>query len=99
VAQDTTQKKTNYLTQCVANAQMLEAARNEAKRLAELLSSDATIAGIVDADCVGANSHLTRAIINNYLQNGIQADLERMLTNGSVATVNRLPNLLAMLNT
>src|SRR5438132_3337208 len=96
MAQDTTAKKTSFLSACVANAAMLKQARDLAGRLAEELSSDATIAGIVDADCVGTNSHLTRTIINNYLQ-GIQPPLEAMLTNGVVAKVNRMPNLMAML--
>jgi hypothetical protein len=90
-------KISNFLSGCVANAAMIKQARDTAKILAEELASDAVLAAIADTDCVGANSHLTRTIVLNYLQ-GIQPPLEAMLTNGAVATINRMPNLMAMLS-
>ena len=89
-------KLSNFLSACVANAQAIAQQRNIAKALAEELAADSVISGLQDTDCVGANNHLTRAIVLNYLQ-GVQPPLEAMLTNGAVATVNRLPLLLAMI--
>ncbi len=97
MAQDTSAKKSNFLSAAVANAVALKAVREEARRLTEELSSDAIINGIVDGDCVGANAHLTRTVVNNYLLSGITTALENMLTNGAVATSNRMPALMAML--
>lgn len=92
---DTTSKKSNFLSAVVANATALKAVREQLKQLVEELASDATINAIVDGDCIGANSHLTRTIVFNYLQG---MPLEAMLTNGSVSTSNRLPNLMAVLS-
>ena len=88
-------KKSNYISAVAANAAALKAARDVAIKLREQLASDAVIAGIVDADCLGANSYITRAIIDNYLT-GVTLDIEKALTNQAVATSNRLPNLLAI---
>lgn len=96
MAQDTSGKKAAFLSAVVANALAFSSARNQMRVLIEELASDATINGIADADCVGANAHLTRTIVFNYVQG---MPLEALLNNGAVATSNRLPNLLAVLPT
>ncbi len=98
MAVDNTAKKSDYISAVKANAALLKQARDGAVRLREQLSSDAVIAGIVDADCVGTNAYLTRAIIDNYLL-GVTVDLEKMLTNQAVATSNRLPSYMAAQST
>ncbi len=97
MAANNTAKLSNFLSRVVANAQALMAARLELKNLTEELTSDAVIGALADGDCVGANAHLTRTIVFNYANGGMP--LEAMLTNGAVATSNRLPNLLAVLPT
>ncbi len=92
---DNTAKKSDFISAVKANAAMLKIARDVALQLRELLASDAVIAGIVDADCVGTNAYITRAIIDNYLT-GVTLDFEKALTNQAVATSNRLPNFLAI---
>lgn len=92
--QDSTQKKTIYLTTTSLNAQTFQLWRKEAASLREQLASDAVIAGIVDADCTGPNSYMVRATVDNFLT-GVNAVIEAALTNGAVATLNRLPLLLA----
>ncbi len=93
MAVDNTAKKSNFISQVVANQQAFAAARKQAAALREESSSDGVIAGIVDADCIGANSFMTQAIIANYL--GVTGDIEKALTNQAVATSNRLPSFLA----
>lgn len=91
---DATSKKSDFISRVVANAQAFKTARDQAIALREAFASDAVISGIVDADCVGANSFLTQAAIANYL--GVTADIEKLLTNQSpTVPVNRLPSFLA----
>ena len=95
MAVDNSAKKSNFISRVVANEKAFKAARDAATELRSETTSDAVIAGIVDADCLGANSYITRAIIDNYLT-GVTLDIEKALTNQAVATSNRLPNLLAI---
>lgn len=90
-----TAKKSDFITRVKLNAAKMKEARDAATLLREELSSDAVIAGIGDADCVGDNGYITRAIIDNYLT-GVTLDIEKALTNQAVATSNRLPNFLAI---
>jgi len=95
MAVDNTAKKSNFLSAVAANAAMLKQARDTAARLREERASDAVLAALVDADCVGTNAFMTVAIVDNYLT-GVTADIEKCLTNQGVVTSNRLPNLLAI---
>lgn len=97
MAQDLSAKKTAYISAVVANALAMKSARDQYTVLKEQWTADATIAAMVDADCVGPNAHLTKAILGNYINNGVP--INDMLTNVAVSTVNRLPNLLAVLPT
>lgn len=98
MAVDNTQKKSNFIDSVRACAALMKQARDQATILREKIASDAVIAAIADGDCVGANSYMTRAIIDNFLT-GVTLDVEKTYTNQAVATSNRLPNLLAAILT
>lgn len=95
MAVDNTAKKSNFLTRVVANHKEFKAARDAAIALREERSSDAAISGVAltNADCIGANAHLTVTIVDDFL--GVTGDIEKCLTNQTVVQSNRLPSFLA----
>jgi hypothetical protein len=97
MAQNTTAKKSNFLSEVVANATALKAARDQLRELAEEFTKDSTIASIADADCVGDNSHLTAFIVNSYLTT-FQPGLELILA-GTQCTPGSpyLPQIMAVI--
>ena len=98
MAVDNTEKKKAFVKACMDNAVLFAQVRAAAAALREKRASDAVLAGLADGDAnvfTGPYAHLTTAILVNYLD-GVAIDLEKMVTNQAVATVNRLPLLLAI---
>lgn len=96
MAVDNTEKKKAFVKSCLDNAVLFAQVRAAASQLREKRASDAVLAGIADGDAnvfTGPYAHMTTQIIIDYLD-GVAIDLEKMVTNQAVATVNRLPILL-----
>lgn len=99
MAVDNTAKQIAFITAVRANAAALKAVRDQATQLRELRASDAALnnVALVDATAnvfTGDGAYMNATIIDNYLA-GVTLDVEKCLTNQTVATSNRLPNFLA----
>jgi hypothetical protein len=89
--QDLSAKKSNFLSACVTAAQALKNVRDQLKQLAEAYNTDTTYSGIVQGDCVGANAHLTPAILANLLA-VVQPAVETAVAGHLANVLDVLPN-------
>ena len=90
MAQDLTQKKTNFISNCAIKSSVLLQAYLDLRSLRLEYTSENYSSSLVQADFIGTNAHMTPTIISNLMTTYDQIDL---LINSTSVLVGSTGNL------